>query len=331
MKHLIQDFLDNQRIKRTRSGSTIANYEHYLATFADFAGDITPDLITLDLVDAYQKDLSQKVGQSTVYYHLTALRVFLRWLRVRKDLDTLDPDKIELPQRRVKLQDNLTDKETKALLSAASPYSHGGMRDRAILEVLLCSGVRVGELVKILIADIDFENKRFIVHNGKGGKDRICYLTDSALLFVKKYLATREDDLPYLFLSRNKCQFISRSIQRLVRSYAKAAGITKKVTPHSLRRTFGATMLRRGVDMRYIKEFLGHSSVITTQLYTKVENVELENKFRVANKPSCRQVELGARDEAAVIEKENLAKLRGELYYHRKLLKAICEKLEITI
>ena len=328
MKKLIKEFINHEKTKGQKAKSTIENYQRYLTKFSDYTGDIKPMKVNLDLIDGFQKSLiKNKAGISTQHYYLIAIRVFLKWLRLRKDLDCLDPEKIELPKIHRKIQDSLTEKESKALLQSAIPQGKQGIRDRAVLELLIGSGIRVGEIVKLKVNDLDFENKRFIV-NGKGDKDRTCYLTDGACHFLKKHLETRKYQSPYVFNTRGNGEALnSRSVQRLVKKQAQVAGIKKTTTPHTLRRTFGCSMLRRGVDLRYIKEFLGHENIGTTTLYTKVENPELAQKFKIANKRIVKNVDGGARQEFVVMSQDNFYKLTGMISQNRQLLLEINRKL----
>jgi integrase/recombinase XerD len=322
MKNLINEFIEHEKTKGRKAQSTIRNYQMYLGRFSDFTGNIKPEEISLDLIDKFQKEIAKNASISTQSYYLIAIRVFLKWLRVRKDIQALDPEKIELPKINRKIQDALTDKEVDQLLKAVVPQRRTQIEDRAMLELMVGSGIRVGELVKLRVQDIDFENKTFIV-NGKGNKDRLCFLTNSACHFLQKHLGVRKSNSPLLF------EITPRSVQRMVQRTAQEAGIKKRVTPHTLRRTFGAIMLNHGADVRHVQDFLGHSNIQTTQFYTQISKPDLKKVFRLANTKMVKNTPSGVKNEFVVMSKDNFYKLTGMIGHNQKLLSRICEKLKI--
>jgi len=340
LKKAINQFIEHSKNKGRKSPSTIKNYQRYLLRFLAFTGDIKPLEITLDHIDNFQKHLIKSgASLTTQKFYLIGIRVLLKYLRVRKDILCLDFQKIELPVTPRKILPALTDKEIKKLLQASitppagnSRYSWQSLRDRTILEILLGSGLRVSELVKLRTGDLDFENKQMIVQ-GKGNKNRVGFLTNDAIRHLRRWLKVRPTNSEYLFTTRGKDKFeplTTRSVQRLVRELGKRAEIRMAVTPHVLRRSYGARMSRRGANLRTIQELLGHSQVTTTQLYTAITQPELQKEFKRANTNIIKNVPDGEkRNEFVVMSTDNFYKLTGMIASNRKLLLRICKELKI--
>ena len=292
----ITDFLEYCEIERGRSPRTVSNYAFYLGRFVEFAGDIAPARITDELVHRYRlwlNDLVDKQGEplkkNTQNYHLIALRSFLKFLS-KRDAESLAPEKIELakmPERDVTF---LESEEVERLmhspmqfLEKATPSQYlTALRDKAILELLFCTGLRVSELAGLKREDVSLKRNEFTVR-GKGSKKRVVFMSDSARAAMKKYLESRRDVNPYLVVPHDRAQnaktrkkntdakpLTARTIQRIVERYARAAGITKSVTPHTLRHSFATDLLRNGADLRSVQAMLGHSSITTTQIYTHI-------------------------------------------------------------
>jgi len=329
MKKLIKEFINHEKTKGQKAKSTIENYQRYLTKFSDYAGDIEPTEVNLDLIDGFQKSLiKNKAGISTQHYYLIAIRVFLKWLRVRKNLDCLDPEKIELPKIHRKIKNALTDKEADSLLKSAIPQNREGVRDRLILELLIFSGPRVSELTNLKISDLNLENKTALV-TGKGDKTRQIYLTEPTIHFIKKHLEVRNCESDYLFNTRGgEEKLTARSIQRLIKRSAEKALIKRKVTPHDCRHFFASQMLNKGLNIRQVQTMLGHSSIQTTEIYTHVTDPELKKAFKMAhssfnNKPDGTPY----KNEFVVMSKENFYKLTGMISQNRQLLLEINRKL----
>ncbi|MDP2630060.1 MAG: tyrosine-type recombinase/integrase, partial [Candidatus Uhrbacteria bacterium] len=224
-------------------------------------------------------DISLK--KSTQNYHLIALRSFLKYLQ-KCDVKCLSPQKIELAKQGTRSVAFLEPDEL-ARLRNAPDDTPGiiGLRDRAIIEMLFASGMRVSELSNLKIDQINLKRDEFTV-KGKGSKHRVVFLSDDAKKALKEYLAKRRDTSPYLFVSHDRAKngreanaLTPRSIQRTIEKYATAAGITKKITPHTLRHTFATDLLRNGADIRSVQSMLGHESITTTQVYTHITDKEL--------------------------------------------------------
>lgn len=288
----IDDYLDYLAIEQNRSKKTIANYAHYLSRLLDYAGDINISDIDNELVRKWRlwlhelgSDRSDELSKSTQNYHLIALRNFLKFCH-KRDIEALSPDKIELANVKRKQVTFLDSNELHLLLSTPNTEDISGLRDRAILELLFSSGLRVSELVGLDRSHINLERKEFMVR-GKGQKDRPVFVSDNAAHWIRKYLDKRTDNLTALFISYsgkskattsgNYRRLTARSVQRMIARYALLAGITKHVSPHTLRHSFATDLLMNGADLRSVQAMLGHSNIATTQIYTHVTDPHLKS------------------------------------------------------
>lgn len=294
MSELILDFVEHLEVEGGRSAKTAENYKLYLERFVEFSDDVTVDKITSELVRKYRLWLNRYVNYNddelstrTQGYHLIALRGFLKYLSSR-DIDSLSADKIVLPKMVRRQVTFLSTEEVYRLLDSIDTDSEAGLRDRAIVELLFSSGLRVSELVGLNRDHINTKRREFTVR-GKGQKDRLVFISQRAADIIDQYLAMRIDNLPPLFLNYNRKltprtdgdfrRLTSRSIQRLVSGYARLAGITKHVSPHTLRHSFATDLLVNGSDIRSVQEMLGHSDISTTQIYTHVTNKHLRETY----------------------------------------------------
>lgn len=291
---LIQKFLEHSEVNKNQAQKTLVNYKHYLGRFLEFAGDIKPKEITLDLIHEYRLYLNRFTDQhdevlalKTQSYHIIALRAFLKYL-IKQDIETLAPEKIELPKIPEREVTFLQQEEVERLMNSVDLTTRTGVRDAAILETLYSTGLRVSELTSLNKNQIDLKRREFMVR-GKGRKLRIVFISDRAAEKIERYLKDRQDDFKPLFISYsnrslNKEQAGDPNFRRLkpdgvellVRKYALQAGIIKKVTPHTLRHSFATTLLMNGADLRSVQEMLGHASITTTQIYTHVTNQKLK-------------------------------------------------------
>lgn len=280
-------------IEKGRALQSTKNYDSYLRAFANFARKNqveSPKEISQELIKNYRLALNRgqitgkNLSKTTQNYYLIALRAFLKFLQTR-DVETLTPGKIELAKTDERQIVFLDQKELDEILAAPDLNSIQGVRDKAILDLLFSTGLRVSELCSLGRTQINLERNEFSV-KGKGGKVRVVFLDENAKVSLKKYLATRNDDSEWLFISyghANKAQssklkaqnITPRSIQRMIHKYALKAGVTKKVTPHVLRHSFATDLLMSGADLRSVQSLLGHSSVTTTQIYTHVTDKHL--------------------------------------------------------
>ena len=285
------DFLEYLEIEQNRSQRTIENYDHYLTRLSDFGGDmtvaeITPELIRkwrlwLNRLGSYESD---ELGKNTQNYHLIALRSFLKFC-AKRDIPALSADKIELAKTVRKQVTFLNEDELGRLFSQPPIDTIAGLRDRAILELLFSSGLRVSELVGLDKEHINLKRREFMVR-GKGQKDRPIFISQAAADWLQLYIDKRADNTRPLFIryggrkdidqSGNYHRLTVRSVQRLVSNYALLAGITKQVSPHTLRHSFATDLLMNGADLRSVQEMLGHSNIATTQIYTHVTDPHLK-------------------------------------------------------
>lgn len=298
---LIIDFLEYLELERNTSQLTIKNYDHYLKRFLEFArstssgqaGDIDPKDIDLNLVRKYRLHLSRwvdsKTGKElkriTQNYFMIALRAFLRYL-ARIDITSLSPEKVELGENEPRPLKVLDDTRLRQLLDAPDTSKKDGLRDRAILETLFSTGLRVSELSKLNRDQINLNRREFGIV-GKGGKERVVFLSDAACECLDRYLGIRRDSFKPLFIrfqgkvdpSNNgeSMRLTPRSIERTVEKYVKALGFSVKATPHTLRHSFATDLLINGADIRSVQEMLGHSNISTTQIYTHVTNAHLKD------------------------------------------------------
>ncbi len=287
------DFLEYLEIEQNRSQKTIANYDHYLTRLLDFAGD---DLKIVDIdtellrkwrlwLNRLGTNTSDELKKNTQNYHLIALRSFLKYCS-KRDIPALAPDKVELAKVVRKQVTFLTPEELERLFKQPDASSLTGARDRAILELLFSSGLRVSELVGLDRDHVNLKRKEFMVR-GKGQKDRPIFVSDDAAAWVQAYLDKRDDTVKPLFirtsgikkpsLDGNYYRLTARSVQRLVARYALLAGITKHVSPHTLRHSFATDLLMNGADLRSVQAMLGHSNIATTQIYTHVTDPHLKS------------------------------------------------------
>lgn len=290
---LITDFLEYLELERNVSQLTIKNYDHYLKRFLDFAGDINPKEIDLNLVRKYRLYLSRfsdpktqkPLKRVTQNYFMIALRAFLRYL-ARIDIETLSPEKVELGEVDPRPLKVLDDTHLKSLLESPDITKKNGIRDRSILETLFSTGLRVSELASLNRDTINLDRREFGIV-GKGGKERVVFISDSAADWLEKYLNVRKDTFKPLFIrfqgkvdptnNGEVMRLTTRSIERIVEKYVKSLGLPVKATPHTLRHSFATDLLINGADIRSVQEMLGHSSIQTTQIYTHVTNAHLKD------------------------------------------------------
>lgn len=286
------DFLEYLEIEQNRSQKTIANYDHYLTRLLDYAGEIKVSDITPDLIRKWRlwlarlgTNTSEELGKNTQNYHLIALRGFLKFC-AKRDITALPPEKIELAKAKRKQVTFLNEDELARLFSQPDVNTESGVRDRAILELLFSSGLRVSELVGLNKDHINLKHREFMVR-GKGQKDRPIFVSEMAAEWVEKYLDMRGDNTTPLFIRYSGRKAIDnsgdyqrltvRSVQRLVARYALLAGITKHVSPHTLRHSFATDLVMNGADLRSVQAMLGHSNISTTEIYTHITDPHLKS------------------------------------------------------
>ena len=286
------DFLEYLEVEQNRSQKTSENYHLYLNRLVEFAGDIKIEKVNNELVRKwrlwlarYENEQGEDLSKITQAYHLIALRSFLKFCS-KQDIEALTPEKIELPHIVRKQVSFLNEDELRRLFSTIPTNTKIGLRDRAIVGILYSSGLRVSELVALNRDTVNLKRREFMVR-GKGQKDRPVFISEDAAQLVRDYMAIRTDTLKPLFIRYGGAEQIDnsgdygrltpRSIQRFVSHYACLAGITKKVSPHTLRHSFATGLLMNGADLRSVQTMLGHSNISTTQIYTHVTDPHLKD------------------------------------------------------
>jgi site-specific recombinase XerD len=296
----IPDFLDYCEVERGLSSKTQENYSHYLNKLKEWLktknkDSLRPhDLSAQDVWD-YRLFLSRHqnkgkgLSKLTQNYYLIALRALLSYF-VAKDIVSLPPDKVTLPKdaKNEKTIKFLNLDQIQKLLNAPDPANPTGLRDKAILESLFSTGLRIAELVALNKEQFDsiWDKKDFELGIiGKGSRPRTVYFSERALEWLKKYFNTRKDKQKALFINyrgrtKEENRLTSRSIERMMKKYSIKAGIPLFTTPHTLRHSYATDLLEQGVDLRTIQEFLGHKNIVTTQIYTHVTNKRLRDIHR---------------------------------------------------
>lgn len=286
-----RQFLEHLEIEKGRSLKTVENYDRYLSRFLLFSGVSSPSRVGDETVREYRlwlnrqsahphtKARQETLKRKTQNYHLIALRAFLKYLR-KRGIESLSPERIELAKVGERSLDLISHEELMRLLSAPKGEEVKALRDRAIMELLFSTGLRVSELCA-LNSDIDLGRDELSVR-GKGEKIRVVFLSDEAKAIISQYLKARKDldDALFVGLSnreneRGTKRLTSRSIERIIKHYALKAGITKKVTPHIIRHSFATDLLQNGADLRSVQALLGHANIATTQVYTHVTDKHL--------------------------------------------------------
>ncbi|MCL2371272.1 tyrosine-type recombinase/integrase [Candidatus Saccharibacteria bacterium] len=288
LSELVNDFVEFVEVERGRAQKTAENYDHYLQRFLEFAGDIKPSEITLETIrkyrlwlNRYEDEKKRKLTLRTQSYYLIALRSFLKYL-ARREIKSLDAAHIDLPKVTKPQVSFLHVDEVEQIIAAIPPESKSYERDVAMIALLFSAGLRVSELVSVNRDQINLEKREFIVR-GKGQKDRPVYISNQAAEAIALYLDSRTDDSPALFVNQSRnagaddeLRLTPRSVQRLVEKYSKLAGITKKVSPHTMRHSFATDLLMNGADIRSVQGLLGHANIATTQVYTHLTDHHLK-------------------------------------------------------
>lgn len=300
----LDQFISYLEIEKNRSPLTSRNYSLYIRRFIDYLSRSNPSPTLKDITEedirGFRLYLSRKkdnkgnlLKKSTQAYHLIALRSFLRWL-VRKDYPVLSPEKIELPKTESVSLKFITPEQIDKLLNQPNSSSIIGLRNRAILELLFSTGLRVSELARLNRDQINFKSKELGII-GKGGYPRVVFLSDRCRYWLERYFTARQDNYKPCFIrysgkieitNPEAARLSVRSIQRIIEKYRRRAGIGVKVTPHVLRHSFATDLLFQGADLRSVQELLGHKNIATTQIYTHVTNKrlrEMHEKYHSGN------------------------------------------------
>lgn len=283
---LKREFLEYLEITKGRSLKTIRNYDHYLERFLEFSKLKSPADIDDAVIREYRLWLNRQpankhdnLKRKTQNYYLIALRAFLKYM-AKRDVKSLQPDKIELAKVPERSLDLITPTELERLMKGANGSDLKSLRDKAIMELLFSTGLRVSELCS-LDNDLDLSRDELSIR-GKGEKIRVVFLSEDAKTAVRAYLKARKDMEEALFVgygkgSKTPTRLSTRSVESIVKHYAIKAGITKKVTPHVIRHSFATDLLENGADLRSVQALLGHANIQTTQVYTHVTDKHLRD------------------------------------------------------
>ncbi|MEK7060276.1 MAG: site-specific tyrosine recombinase/integron integrase [Patescibacteria group bacterium] len=306
LKQLKTQFLEYIEIEKGRSLKTVENYDRYLVRFLEFIKNDDPEKINDTVIKEFRLWLNRQplknlgrpdetLGKKTQNYYLISIRAFLKYM-ARQGIKTLPAERIELAKVTERSLDLITSEELKRLLETPRGNELKDLRDRAILELLFSTGLRVSELCS-LTRDMDLRSDELSIR-GKGGKIRIVFISDKAKDTLQQYLSKRKDMDNALFVKIGKnipktmskkgenLGVTKRTIERIVKQLAIKAGISKKVTPHVIRHCFATDLLQNGADIRSVQIMLGHSNISTTQIYTHVTDkqlLEVHKKFHNKN------------------------------------------------
>ncbi len=275
-QELLADFLAYLSSERGLSSHTIEAYGRDIRALAKFISDLPWQKVSQEEIFTFLQSLQNRYAGSSIYRMLMAIKVFFRFLK-KEGAIAMDPTSfLEAPKLWQMIPEVLTMSEVEALLAAPNDESFLGSRDKAILETLYATGIRVSECCMLKIADVD---DQFVKVQGKGKKERIVPIGKKALIAIDRYLNYRKDKEEGLFVTQ-KLQPIDRfAVYRMVSSYAKKVGIEKKVSPHTLRHCFATHLLEHGADLRLIQDMLGHVDIATTDRYTHVNQSQLKRAF----------------------------------------------------
>ncbi|HEX8923562.1 MAG TPA: site-specific tyrosine recombinase/integron integrase [Patescibacteria group bacterium] len=304
---MIRRFLEHLEVEKNCSKLTVRNYQHYLEVLLQYLSkdgryevptiyDINPDTIrSFRLFLSRQKGTEGEMKSVTQGYYVIALRSFLKWL-IRNDYKVMSPEKLDVPKNKDHSIKFLDETQIDRLVNQPILSTPAGIRDKAILELLFSTGLRVSELVKLNRDQIDLRTREFGVV-GKGGKARVVFVSKRAAEFLDRYLKSRTDHYKPLFIHYShkndiadddeKRRLTPRSVQRLVKGYVAKAKLPVAATPHTLRHSMATDLLRAGADLRSVQELLGHKNIATTQIYTHVTDArlrEVHEKFHRGNR-----------------------------------------------
>ena len=289
LKKLKTEFLEYLEIEKGRSIKTVENYDRYLTRFLNHTKVIAPQAMTEQMVREFRLYLNRQPGTSgtmkhkTQNYYMISLRAFLKFLR-KRGVESLNPERIELAKVGGRDLDLMSSDELERLMKSPKDNSLASLRDRAMLELLFSTGLRVSELCS-LNRDLDLTREEFSIR-GKGEKVRVVFFSPEAKASIKVYLDKRGDTDSALFIQygrasakaisgKQSLRLTPRSVERITRKYAAKAGITRKVTPHVIRHSFATDLLENGADLRSVQALLGHSNIATTQIYTHITDKHL--------------------------------------------------------
>ena len=291
LDYYLDQYLSYLLTERGLSKNTIESYNNDLKHFIDFLEKkfsvSNPDDIKRSHILLFQKELKEQgYSVSSRYRYLVSIRRFIKYL-LREEIIKEDPTRnIELPSKGKKLPKVLTSEQVEKLLQMPDITKPGGLRDRAMLELLYATGLRVSELVTLKMNQVFF-NQGYLLIMGKGSKERIVPFGDVAEKWVKKYLKEGRPELlknknsPYLFIGSRGTPITRQGFWKNIKSYALKAGIPLDIiSPHTLRHSFATHLLENGADLRSVQSMLGHSDISTTQIYTHITKERLKKVYK---------------------------------------------------
>ena len=283
MKRYIDKFISYLEIEKNASSHTILNYKHDLTEFGEFIKE-TPlekvDYIGLRKFLAFLKTKSLK--SRTLARKISCLRTFFRFLCREGYLKSNPTTLLVTPKLDKRLPEFLTEEEIAKLLEAPAKDDKFGLRDRAILESLYSTGMRISELAGLDIDDVDFMSG-VVKAKGKGKKERLLPIGEKALHALREYLNKRKKQKSELFLNKNGTRLTDRGIRDILDKYIRATSLKESISPHTLRHSFATHLLNRGADLRSVQELLGHVNLSTTQIYTHLSTEKLKNVYDKAH------------------------------------------------
>lgn len=299
LEDAIQEFLEYLTIERQVSPFTVRNYQFYLSKFSAWSSKNYPGVgladISAKILKTYRLYLARVQDANGRYlapvtqgYYVIALRSMLRYL-LRQDYNVVSPERLELPRGKEHSLKFLDYDSVERMIAAANTEDIRGLRDRAIMETLFSTGLRVSELCSLNKATINLESREFSV-TGKGRKVRVVFLSPRAASWIERYLRARDDHYAPVFIRHareklaiddpkagEKLRLTTRSVQRIIQKYGRLAHIPIPITPHVMRHSFATDLLSHGAGLREVQEMLGHKNIATTQIYTHVTNPQLKN------------------------------------------------------
>ncbi len=292
MKYLVDEFIYFLSVERGLADNTLASYRRDLLNFIDFLKskgiESIQEVTRSDLSDFLFMLKTKGRAPSTISRNLASIRTFCQFM-IKEGLLKIDPSsELESPKQEKKLPDVLTFNEVEKLLDQPDGSCHRGIRDKAMLEMLYATGIRVSELIALDRTHTDIKNG-YIICTGKGNKERIIPLGSYAINVLKMYLENarpkiiKSESEKALFVNHHGRRLTRQGFWKIIKKYAVKAGITKPITPHTLRHSFATHLLENGADLRSVQEMLGHADISTTQVYTQVTKKKLKNVYTKAH------------------------------------------------
>lgn len=270
---LFETFISYLEFEKEFSKNTILSYKNDLDDFKEYLELIKKDIYEIDKKDAFNYLIflsKKKLKPSSLRRKISAIRSFYKFL-IREELILTDPTQdLVFPKNEKKLPQVLTVEEIEKLINVIDNKTLKGKRDRAIVELLYSSGLRVSEIINLKVSDLDFENN-YLKCFGKGSKERIVPFGELAKTYIVDYLEERKKlkiESEFLFINKKGEKLLRQHINNILKRYSKKAKLKKRVHPHMLRHSFATHLLERGADLRSVQELLGHVDISTTQIYT---------------------------------------------------------------